>query len=105
MREFTLEDEKIASVIKASFDFVHININEKDRVTYRKFDGGGHAFAKHVGFNFYPSSLFMDADGTIVFAAPGYVEETDFFRMLQFVRSEAYKTMDYDRFKRTGVKQ
>ena len=104
MREFTLQDDAIASVVKASFVFVHINVNEKDIVTFKTFKGSGKAFAKEVGYSFYPSSLFMDAKADIVFAAPGYIEERDFAVMLKFVRSGAYKKMGYDCFRRQEEK-
>ena len=96
MREFTLEDENIAAVLKKAFLFVHININEKDDVTFKTFKGDGKAFAKKVGYNFYPSSLFFDAKADLIFAAAGYIEENDFLMMLTYVDSGAYRTMKYD---------
>ncbi|WP_345970099.1 MULTISPECIES: thioredoxin family protein [Sulfurimonas] len=104
MYEFTLGDDKVSSLIQASFELVDININDDDTVMFKEFRGSGHDFAKHVGYNFYPSSLFLDADGEIIFAAPGYVEEKDFFKMLDYVSSGAHKSMTYDSFNREGKK-
>lgn len=103
MYEFTLGDDKVAAVLASSFQLVDININDNDTVTYNGFKGSGHDFAKHVGYNFYPSSLFMNADAALIFAAPGYVEEKDFFNMLGYVSSGAYKSMNYDSYKKTGA--
>ena len=100
MYEFTLQDEKVSAILKSAFDVVDINIYDKDRVTHHEFTGSGHDFAKHVGFNFYPSTLFMNKDAEIVFAAPGYVEERDFLKMLRYIKSEAYREMSYDAFKK-----
>ncbi|MHC3995806.1 thioredoxin family protein [Thiomicrolovo sp. ZZH C-3] len=105
MYEFTLGDDHVAPQLESSFTLVDININDDDTVTFKDFKGSGHDFAKHVGYNFYPSSLFIDADAEIIFAAPGYVEEKDFTNMLDYVSSGAHKTMTYDSFKRTGAQQ
>lgn len=104
MREFTLEDDNVSPYLKAHFVFEHINVNEKDTVSYKTFKGDGKAFAKTVGFNFYPSSVFMDKSAEIVFAAPGYIEERDFMVMLKYVQSGAYKKMGYDCFSRKEEK-
>lgn len=100
MREFTLEDESIANRIKKSFKFVHINVYDNDKVTFKDFIGDGKAFAKTVGYSFYPSSIFFDKHAEVVFAAPGYIEEKDFAVMLDFVSSKAYRKQGYDCFRR-----
>lgn len=105
MREFTLDDDNVKPVLKQSFVFVHINVNENDTITHRGFKGDGKTFAKRVGYSFYPSSLFLDAGAEIVFAAPGSIEERDFLVMLNFVRSGAYKKMGYDCFRRQEEKR
>lgn len=104
MREFTLEDDKIAPMLEKGFVFEHINVYDNDTITYKSFKGNGKAFAKKVGYSFYPSSLFLDKDAEIVFAAPGYIEERDFAVMLKFVQSGAYKKMGYDCFRRQEEK-
>ena len=105
MREFTLEDENVAAVLKNSYLFVHINISENDNVTYKSFKGSGKAFAKKVGYNFYPSSLFLNGKTEIVFAAAGYIEEKDFLMMLKYVDSGAYRHMKYDMFRQQEGKR
>jgi len=105
MREFTLEDEAVAADLKEAFVFVHINVLEEDKITFGTFVGNGKSFAKRVGYSFYPSSVFLDGNANIVFAAPGYIEERDFKVMLKFVSSDSYKKMGYDCFRRQEEKQ
>ena len=96
MREFTLEDDRIAASLKKSFLLIQINVSEKDDVIYGEFKGTGKEFAKNVGYNFYPSSLFFDADAKMIFAAAGYIEENDFAVMLNYIESGAYRKTRYD---------
>lgn len=105
MREFTLEDEKVAAVLKKSYLFSHINISENDEITYKTFKGNGKAFAKKIGYNFYPSSLFMNEKADLIFAAAGYIEEKDFLIMLEYVDSGAYRQMKYDLFRQQKGKR
>lgn len=96
MLEFTLDDDKVKALVKKDFSFTHINISEKDTVTYKEFRGSGKEFAKLVGHNFYPTSLFLDYDREIVYAVSGYQEEDDFLVTLKYIDSGAYKLMDID---------
>ena len=99
MLEFTLDDDKVKALIKKEFSFTHINISEKDTVTYKKFRGSGKEFAKLIGYDFYPTSIFFDYDREIVYAVVGYQEENDFLVILKYIDSGAYKLMDIDDYK------
>ncbi|WP_294962211.1 thioredoxin fold domain-containing protein [Sulfurimonas sp.] len=98
MKEFTLDDEDIKVLIKKKFVFVHININEKDKVMYKDFVGNGRAFAKHIGYNFYPTSLFFDSNNKLIYAVPGYKDEKIFFSILKYIDSKSYKTMEFESY-------
>jgi len=102
MKEFTLQNDTVKSFIDKNFIFVHINVWEKDRVIYKGFDGNGREFAKSVGYDFYPSSLFFDNDSNIVYAEVGYRDnsktpnEKRFYSILNFIESNSYKKMDFE---------
>lgn len=104
MREFTLENEVVKEFIDKNFIFVHINVYEKDTVNYQDFSGNGYEFAKEVGYNFYPSSLFFDSQGDIILSEVGFVDsvkmpnEKRFYKILNFIKSKSYKKMKYTDF-------
>lgn len=98
MKEFTLDDETIKTLIKKKFLFVHINVYEKDRVMYKDFVGSGRDFAKFLGFDFYPTSLFFDKNNDVIYRAVGYHDENEFYRVLEFIETKSYLKMDYDTF-------
>jgi len=99
MLSFTLDDDAVKELIKNDFTYVHININDDDLVTYKEFKGSGHDFAKHIGYNFYPSSIFIDNKNEIIYAIPGYQEEDKFLKILNYINSGAYKTVKYKNYK------
>jgi len=105
MREFTLENEIIKNFIDKNFLFVHINVYEEDTIEYQSFSGNGYEFAKEIGFNFYPSSLFFDDEGDIIFAEVGFVDnkkmsnEERFYKILNFIKSKSYENSDFSNYK------
>lgn len=98
MREFTLDDDYVKPLVDEKFLFVHINISEQDKVVYNKFMGTGRDFAKHVGYDFYPTSLFFDSKAKLVYEAMGFHEEKIFLKILKYIDSKSYKEIDYETF-------
>jgi len=105
MQKYTLESPDTASHIERSFTFLSLNVDDGDTVRYGKFEGDAKSFARSIGYDFYPSTLFFDGNAKIVFAAAGYIKKDPFLTILRFVSGEAYKTMDYDRFRRLEREQ
>jgi len=99
MREFTIDDDPVQTIVQNHFRFVSINVTETDTVTHHDFTGSAKAFAIDLGYNFYPSTLFFDANANLIFAAPGYIKERPFRRMLDYIRSNAYQSMSYSQYR------
>ena len=105
MREFTLENETIKAFIDKNFIFVHINVYEKDSVKYQDFRGNGLEFAKEIGYNFYPSSLFFNDEGDMVLSEVGFIDkdkepnEERFYKILNFINSKSYEKMNISDYK------
>lgn len=100
MLMFTLDDDPIKELINKKFVYMNINISEEDHVRYKDFSGNGRAFAKYVGYNIYPSSLFLNSANEVIFAIPGYQDKEQFLGVLKYVDSGMYKTMSYKAFKK-----
>nr|WP_321267144.1 thioredoxin fold domain-containing protein [uncultured Sulfurimonas sp.] len=98
MKEFTLDDKTVKTLVKKKFLFVHINVYEKDRVRYKDFVGSGRDFAKFLGFDFYPTSLFFDNSNDVIYKAVGYHDEIEFHQVLKFIETKSYLKMDYETF-------
>jgi len=99
MIEFTLDDDAVKKMVETKFLFVHININDKDNVSYRDFKGSGKEFVQHIKYNFYPSSLFFDDDGDLSYAVPGYRDEEVFNIILHYVDSKSYDKISFRKYR------
>lgn len=100
MLTFTLDDDPVKELITKKFVYLNINISEEDLVTYKDFSGNGRAFAKYVGYNIYPSSLFLNSENEMIYAIPGYQDKEQFLLVLKYVNSGAYKTTSFQSFKK-----
>lgn len=100
MLMFTLDDDPVKELINKDYVYLHINISEDDVVKYNNFKGSGRDFAKRVGYNIYPSSLFLNTKGEMIHAVAGYQDKDQFLLVLNYVNSGAYKTMGFQSFKK-----
>jgi len=96
---FTLPEDEIAEKIRENFIFVDIDIADTGEVLFDDFKGSKQDFAKYVGFNFYPSSLFIDKSKEVVYGVAGYKDEDAFLKILRYVETRSYKESSIDDFK------
>ena len=99
MVDFTLTDDDVVESIEKDFVLVDMNIGDSGKVIFDDFTGTKKEFAISIGYNFYPSSVFIAGDKEIVFAQYGYKDEEYFLKVLRFVKSRSYEHMAVDNFK------
>ena len=94
MQEFTLEDDTVNENIQKDLIFVDINVKDAGNVAFDGFNDSKLKFAKKIGYNVYPSCLFFDQNGDLVYDEVGYKEEDNFLKTLQMVSSKAYNDIE-----------
>jgi thioredoxin-related protein len=90
MQEFTFDDEMVNAAIEKDFIFVDINVKDNGFVMYDNFKVSKLKFAKETGYPMYPSCLFFDKNGELVYDGVGYKDEDKFLKILKVVSSESY---------------
>lgn len=102
MIQFTFTDSDIEAFLQEHFVYEHINVTNNETVSYRGFKGNGQAFAKHIGYDFYPTSIFFDEEGEHAYVEVGYIDpkhlpnEVRFMKILKYVQSKSYQTKEFD---------
>jgi len=94
MEEFTFDDEMVIAAIKKDFIFVDINVRDKGLVSFDNFKVSKLKFAKKIGYPIYPSCLFFDKNGELVYDTVGYRDESKFLETLKIVSSKDYNDID-----------
>ncbi|CAA6813300.1 MAG: Cytochrome c-type biogenesis protein DsbD, protein-disulfide reductase (EC [uncultured Sulfurovum sp.] len=90
MEEFAFDDDDIISAIKKDFIFVDINVKDKGVVKYDNTKMSKLQFAKESGYPMYPTCLFFDKNGELVYDAVGYKDENKLLKILNSVSSKSY---------------
>ena len=96
---FTLKNKKIVSKIGRRFIFIDINIADSGIITFKDFKGTRKEFAKFLGYNFYPSTVFINKNKEIVYEQPGYQDKDRFLHILRYVNSHSYEEIGIEEFK------
>ena len=94
MQEFTFDDEMVIAAIKKDFIFVDMNVRDEGVVIYDNFKVSKLKFAKETGYPMYPSCLFFDKNGELVYDGVGYRDENKFLEILKFVSSKSYDDIE-----------
>ena len=94
MEEFTFDDEMVIAAIKKDFIFVNMNVRDQGVVIYDNFKVSKLKFAKKIGYPMYPSCLFFDKNGELVYDEVGYRDEIKFLEILKIVSSKAYNDIE-----------
>jgi thioredoxin-related protein len=94
MKEWTFDDDKVIEAIKKDFIFVDINVRDKGLVSFDNMKITKLKFAKEIGYPMYPTCLFFDKNGELVYDEVGYRDESKFLKTLQLVSSKAYDDLD-----------
>ena len=100
MLEFTLDDDNIKTKLKNNFVYEHINVKKNDIVIFQDFKGSSLEFAKAIGYDLYPSSLFFDKNRNLILAIPGYQDEKRFNHILNFIISKSYLKMNFHQYEK-----
>ncbi|WP_154806497.1 thioredoxin family protein [Sulfurovum lithotrophicum] len=94
MQEFTFDDEKVEAEIKKDFIFVDINVRDEGIVSFDGLKVSKLKFAKEIGYPMYPSCLFFDQNGELVYDEVGYRDEAKFLDTLHLVSTKAYNDVE-----------
>ncbi len=98
MIKFTLHDKEIAKEINTKFVYVDLFTGDEGDIIFKDFKGSRRAFAKSIGYDFYPTSLFIDAKGKIVNITPGAREQDFFINVLNYVSTKQYHSMEFETY-------
>ena len=98
MIEFTLKDTDISSEIERNFVFVDLYTLESGTIKFKDFKGSRKEFAKSLGYDFYPTTVFIDNKKNIINITPGLREQDDYMKVLQYISSKKYEAMEFETY-------
>ena len=95
----TLNDPEIAQEIKQKFVYVDIYTADEGELSFNGFRGTRRAFAQSLGYDFYPTSVFVEAPSKkIINITPGARKKEFFIKLLDYVSTRQYQKMEFETY-------
>nr|WP_243664697.1 thioredoxin fold domain-containing protein [Rhodothermus marinus] len=99
MQKEVYPDSAVVAYLKAHFEYARLNGEDNTRrLTFRGYDLTEAELAQALGLTGYPTTVFLEPDGTYITRVPGFVPTETFLQILRFIGSEAYRTQSFEEF-------
>lgn len=72
--------------------------NQADSLQFREYTLTPSELAQGFGAQGYPTTVFLDSEGQYITRLPGFVDATEFTKVLTYVGSDAFKNASYQDF-------
>lgn len=100
----TYSDAEVRKYLSSAFVPVRLNAESNQRVTYKGNEYSYRQLASGFRVNGYPTTLFLESDGTHIVTAPGYMKAPDFLTVLRYIGDGHYKNKDFQEYQ-AGLKK
>ncbi len=90
MDEKTYTNDQVKELIKEKFIPVKFDAESDKEVKYKNRSIPQVKLARELGVTGYPTTFFLESDGSIIGGQPGYLEPENFIKLLTFVANKEY---------------
>jgi len=97
MSNSTFIDKRVVSSLASSFYSVKINAESKE-IFSLKNKKNGIALAQYYRVSGFPTLIFFEPGGKLIFNVPGYMEADYFLNVLNYISSYSYKNMSFEQY-------
>jgi thioredoxin-related protein len=91
-------DEHVIELLKQHFVVVKLNAESSKQLTYNGQKFTEQEFARALGIDGYPTTVFFQADAKPITRIPGFMEAGTFLNVLQYIGEDHYRTTSYQDF-------
>lgn len=95
----TYSAREVRSYLADTFVPVRMNAEASSRVTYKGDEVSYRQVASNFRVTSYPTTVFLDSDGTYIVAASGYMKPRDFLTVLRFIGDGHYKKKSWEQYR------
>lgn len=103
MRKESLSDSTVRDAISRYFIPVQLDGESADSVVFNGTRYTKYQFARGLQLQSFPTHYFVDAEGGVLGAQPGYIEADIYALLLRYVGSNAYEHITFDEYIDLGM--
>ena len=97
-RKETFPDSSVLASIAEFYHPVQLDAESDKIITYNGQKLKESELARFLRITSYPTHFFIDADGSILGAQPGFMEPFVYSPLLKYVGSDAYKNQSFEEY-------
>jgi len=90
--------DTVGNTVNSFYEFVRVDIESEELLMYNGRSFSMRELAGGFGIRSTPTYLFLDSEGKIIGAQPGFMPAPMFGLILSFVGSDAYKSQKFEDF-------
>lgn len=99
MDKNTFNHPKVADYLNKKFYPVKLNAEKAETATYKGVSMSNADLASKIfKVNSYPTTVYLEADETLLQPLPGYMEPNQFNKVIHFIGDGSYKTSTWEDF-------
>jgi len=98
MVDETYTSDVVGKTMNTYYHFVRVDIESDETLVFNGKSSSMKELAASFGVRSTPTYLFVDSDGKVIGAQPGFMPPPMFGLILSFVGSDAYKSQKFDDF-------
>lgn len=92
--------ESVVKILNKEFVAIKLNAESNSTVTFSGRTMSQMEFARALGINSYPTTVFFTSDAQLITTLPGFVPGEEFSKILSFIGEEHYEKMTYEEFRK-----
>lgn len=97
-RKETFPDSTVLASIEEHYIPVQLDAESQKEITYNGTTMPENELARYLRLSSYPTHYFIDAEGSILGAQPGFIEPYVYAPLLNYVGSDAFQEMSFDEY-------
>lgn len=97
----TYSDSDIKNYLSEKYILVKLNAESSAKEMLERGEVTDAQIASAFHVNGYPTTIFLDANGQLITAAPGYMKPDEFIQVLKYIGEDYYKKMEFQDYLKT----
>lgn len=97
-RKETFPDSTVLATIGEYYIPVQLDAESEREITYNGKTMPEFELARYLRLSSYPIHYFLDSDGELIGAQPGFIEPFVYGPLLEYVGSDAYKNQSFEEY-------
>jgi thioredoxin-related protein len=98
MDEKTYTDPKVVEYMNQRYVAIKMDAESSTPFLYQTSQESGRTLSMKMGVQAYPTTLFLESNGDLITAVPGYLPPEDFIQIITFIGERYFEKMTWKEF-------